>query len=478
MMHSDWTAILPLLFLTGGGFLTFCAGAFWKRRPSGLLFLLALLTALGSAASAALVQPAAKDFIGMLDVGGYARFFNFLISGITILSLLYSYHYAKVRGFSIDEFYGVLLYAALGMELAAGAIHWVIFFLGLELLSISLYILVAIRKGDARSNEAGVKYFITGAVASAVLAFGIAIIYAVTGRMSIPQSLGLNETGLNMTGIVLGLGLITVGIGFKISMAPFHLWTPDVYQGAPAPVTAFMSTGSKVALIAALLRFSVSASAATWQYFIPILWVAAALTMIIGNLTAVVQSHLKRLLAYSSVAQVGYMLMTLLAVKQKGASAVMFYTAAYALMDLGAFGTVALMSGGDEDLDDLQDYRGFGYTHPWKSALLTLCLFSLAGLPPTVGLIGKYVLFQATLQAGFVYLAVIGIMTAIISIYYYLKVVVVLYMSSQENAMSLPDSGFSGDLANAAVLVLILWLGIVPSYVLDMVMRISSSFLA
>lgn len=476
-MQVDWIAILPELFLAGIGFLIFCAGAFWRNRPSGLLFYMALAAAVGAGASAAAVSPAVSSFVGMVDVGSYANYFNFIFAFITGASLLFGFQYARLRGFSGDEFYGLLLIAALGMVLVASAVHWVIFFLGLELLSISLYILVAMQKGDPLSNEAGVKYFIMGAVASAILAFGIALIYALTGKMNIADSLGPAVDHTNITGVVLGLGLVLVGIGFKISLVPFHLWTPDVYQGAPAPVTAFMSTGSKVALIAALLRFSLYASGPLWGFFMPILWILAVLTMVIGNVTAIVQVNVKRLLAYSSIAQVGYIMMALLAVKQQGASAIMFYTAVYTLMDLGAFGTVALLSGEHQDLDTLDDYRGLGFTHPWKAALLTLCLFSLAGLPPTAGFIGKYVLFQATLQGGFIILAVIGILTAILSIYYYLKVTVLLYMGEEERTIATPAAGFSGDFATAAVFLLILWLGIVPSYVLSLVTRIASSLL-
>lgn len=473
-MQVDWIAILPELFLAGTGFLIFCMGAFWRRRPSGMLFLMALAAALGTGASAAVIRPSVPSFVGMLDVGGYANFFIFLFAGITFLSLLFGFQYARLRGFDGDEYYGLLLMAALGMVLVVAAVHWVIFFLGLELLSISLYILVAMQKGDPLSNEASIKYFILGAVASAVLAFGIALIYAFTGKMNIAQSLGPGVTATNITGVVLGLALVLVGIAFKISLVPFHLWTPDVYQGAPAPVTAFMSTGSKVALIAALVRFSLYAGGPLWSYFLPVLWILAVLTMVIGNVTAIVQTRLKRLLAYSSIAQVGYMVMALLAVKQHGAAAIMFYTAAYALMDLGAFGTVALLSAEQSDLDTLDDYRGLGFSHPWKSALLALCLFSLAGLPPTAGFIGKYVLFQATLQGHYIILAVIGILTAIVSVYYYLKVIVLLYMGEPQTVLQTPNAGFSGDFASAAVFLLILWLGIVPSYILDLVTHIAS----
>jgi NADH-quinone oxidoreductase subunit N len=198
------------------------------------------------------------------------------------------------------------------------------------------------------------------------------------------------------------LALIVVGIGFKLSLVPFHLWTPDVYQGAPLPITAFLSTGSKVAVIAALLRISLSASDMVWLKIMPILWMLAALTMVVGNVTALTQNYLKRLLAYSSAAQMGYLLMALVAVKSNGASAVLFYAAVYALMDLGAFGTLTMMSPQRTDLDVLTDCRGLGYEHPWRAALLAVCLFSLAGLPPTAGFMGKFLLFRATIEAGFV----------------------------------------------------------------------------
>ena len=226
--------------------------------------------------------------------------------------------------------------------------------------------------------------------------------------------------------ILLALALILVGIGFKISLVPFHLWTPDVYQGAPAPVTAFLSTGSKVALFAALLRFALLAPEPVWDYCLPALWVLAVLTMAVGNLTALYQTRVKRLLAYSSIAQMGYLFMTLLAVKQGGLPALLFYLAVYAVMDLGAFGLIGSFSPAQAqpDLDELEDYQGLGYSQPWRAAILAVCLISLAGLPPTAGFMGKLVLFRAVLHADFVVLAVIGILTVIISIYYYFKVVV------------------------------------------------------
>jgi NADH-quinone oxidoreductase subunit N len=467
-MEFHWIDLLPQIFLTAGGFFIFCIGAFWKKRSSQFLFGVAIAAVL-AAGAASIFGSKNTQFAGMLEVGGYGRFFTLLFCIITGITLLFSQHYGKNRDFAGDEFYGLILFAAAGMTLVAGAVHWLIFFLGFEILSLSLYVLIAIRKGDSLSNEAGLKYFIMGAVSSAFLLFGIAGLYAVTGKMDIAQSLSSGSENFPM--ILFGLSLILVGIGFKVSLVPFHLWTPDVYQGAPAPVTAFLSAGSKVALFAALLRFSLLTSGSIWAYCIPVLWILAAFTMVVGNITALAQSHLKRLLAYSSVAQMGYILMALAAVKEKSAVAVMFYLTIYALMDLGAFGIVGTLSAEKADLDLLDDYKGLGYSHPWRAALLAICLFSLAGLPPTGGFIGKFALFEATLQARFITIAIIGILTVIVSIYFYMKVIVILYMRPMERGIVTPDIGSSARIAYAAILFLILALGVIPSALFSLITR-------
>jgi NADH-quinone oxidoreductase subunit N len=465
----DWLAILPQLLLTAGGFIVFCVGAFWRKHSAGLLFGIALVAVCLAGVATILYQPEAPQFLRMLEVAGYGRYFTVLITLLTAITLLFSHQYAKIRGFARDEFYGLILFAALGMSLVSSAVHWLAFFLGLEVLSLSLYVLIAIRKAQAASNEAGIKYFIMGAVASAFLTFGIALIYALTGKLDIAQSLAGGAPAGSRSLILLGLSLILVGIGFKISMVPFHLWTPDVYQGAPAPVTAFLSTGSKLALFAALLRFTSYFTVEIWAYFVPVIWILAVLTMVVGNISALAQTRVKRLLAYSSVAQMGYLLMTLLALKHDGASAILFYLTIYSLMDLGAFGTLATLSAEKEDLDVLEDYKGLGYSHPWRSTLLALCLISLAGLPPTGGFIGKFALFQAVLQAKFVILAVIGILTVIVSIYFYFKVIVALFMRDAEAGVVVADIALSDRLAGGLILILILWLGLVPAPVFDII---------
>jgi NADH-quinone oxidoreductase subunit N len=465
----DWLAILPQLLLTAGGFIVFCVGAFWRKRSAGLLFGIALVAVCLAGGATLLLQPKAPQFLRMLEVAGYGRFFTFLITLITTITLLFSHQYSKIRGFARDEFYGLILFAALGMSLVASAVHWLTFFLGLEVLSLSLYVLIAIRKTQMGSNEAGIKYFIMSAVASAFLTFGIALIYAMRGKLDIAQSLAGGAPAGSLSLVLLGLCLILVGIGFKISMVPFHLWTPDVYQGAPAPVTAFLSTGSKVALFAALLRFTSYSSGEIWAYFVPVIWILSVLTMVAGNIGALAQTRVKRLLAYSSIGQMGYLLMTLVAVKQDSASAIMFYLAVYALMDLGAFGALATLSEEKADLDALDDFKGLAYSHPWRSGILALCLISLAGMPPTAGFIGKFALFQAVLQARFVILAVIGILTVMVSIYFYFKVIVALFMRAGEGEVAVPGVSLSDRFAGGLILILILWLGIVPTSVFTVI---------
>jgi NADH-quinone oxidoreductase subunit N len=474
-MPTDWLGLLPGLILAAGGTLALAA-AFWGTRPRWLLFALALASAAAAGAVAALVEPALPTSQGMVDLGGFARFFTCLLAAITGLTALFVRKYGEERAFAGDEFYGLLLFAALGMVLVAGALNWVIFFLGLELLSLALYVLIAIRKGEAASNEAGLKYFIMGAVASGFLTFGIALLYAMSGTLEILGSLAAAATyPQHLPGIILALALILVGVGFKVSLVPFHLWTPDVYAGAPAPVTAFLSTGSKVALFAGLLRFSLLVAAPVWDYCLPALWVLAALTMGVGNLTALYQTRIKRLLAYSSVAQMGYLLMTLLAVRQGGLPALIFYLAVYAVMDLGAFGLVGSFSGPESDRDALTDYQGLGYSQPWRAGILALCLISLAGLPPTAGFMGKLLLFRAVLDAHYPVLAVIGIFTVVLSLFFYMKVVVVLYMQSPLDGMVVPRADFAVSLAALVVVVLILWLGLVPSALLALVSQIAAA---
>ena len=473
-MHTDWFAILPQMILAGGGLLIFCFGAFWRNRPGDLLFVLALLAAIIAGAAEFFTVPESAAFSGMLYNGIYAKFFSVLFSFIAVITLLFIRQYAISRKFAGDECYALILFTTLGMTLIANASHWLIFFLGYQLLSLSLYVLIAINKKQALSGEAGLKYLIMGAVAGAFLAFGIALLYAMTGTLEIQKSLAVNLDPENVTGLLLALSFIMAGIAFKISLVPFHLWTADVYQGAPAPVTAFLATGSKAAFFAALLRFVLFLSDPVWIYCIPVVWMLAGITMVMGNITAISQTKLKRLLAYSSIAQVGYLFMTLLAAREGGANAILFYLVVYVLMDLGAFGIVGIMSakGGAtaetaetmaEDRDDLKEYQGLAFVYPFRSGILTICLLSSAGIPPMAGFLGKFIIFMAVLKSNYLILAIIGIITVIFSVYYYFKVVVSLFMKPQIETAAVPRPNFADSVACAVILILIILLGLMPS---------------
>ena len=471
IMQTEWIALLPFMLLAGGGILIFSLGALWTPRAPAVFFGPAILASIGAGIASAFIRSGPLPTTHLLNSDGFCRYYIVLFAVITTITLLISWRYTERRNFGGDEFPGIVLFAALGMMLISSAAHWLIFFLGLELFSISLYILIAMRRGNSLATEAAVKYFILGAVASSFLVFGISMVYAATGTLSLQQSLDIAAHPDSRYILLLGLGFVLVGIGFKVSLVPFHLWTPDVYQGTPAPVTAFLATGSKVALYSLLVRLALYSPESITTVFFPFLWAAAALTMAVGNITALVQDSVKRLLAYSSIAQMGYLLMALLAVEHGGAAAVIFYSGVYAVSDLGAFGTLGLLSLRKDDRDRLDDFRGLGYSQPGNAALFALSLFSLAGLPATAGFIGKFVIFQAAFADNLVILGLIGITTAIISIYYYLKVVVVLYMRAGANGggQSVEKQGGAALIAGLVVALVIFWFGLLPSSILNII---------
>jgi NADH-quinone oxidoreductase subunit N len=451
-------------------------GAFVKNKPKPLLFALAVGTVLCAAIAGLLIDGGRTPFFHMLDVGAYARFFNVLFALVAFFAMLFSHRHAGLRQVAGDEFYGLMILAVLGMSLVAGATHWLVFFLGFELLSLAFYILIAVRRDDPPGNEAALKYLVMGMVSGGFLAFGIAMFYAATGTLDMPIGLSAIREPWSATGMLLSLGLILTATGFKISLVPFHLWTPDVYQGAPTPVTAFLTTGSKIAVFAGLLRILLLSSNWLWAHTVPLLWALAAATLLIGSLTALAQTRLKRLLAYSSVAQMGYAIMAGLAVRQDGGLAIIFYFTAYALMDLGAFGAIStLCASPDSDLDALDSYRGLGYSHPWQALLLTICLLSLAGLPPTAGFIGKFMVFKAVLNAGYSVLAVVGIASAILSVYVYLKVIVVMFMKPGEVLAATSGFGTAARIAFAVILSGVIWAGVFPSPLQSLISRIITS---
>ncbi|MBI5695934.1 MAG: NADH-quinone oxidoreductase subunit N [Nitrospirae bacterium] len=476
MNLSELHALLPLLILGVGPVLLLLAGAFIPGLDRKRLNFIGGAVALLAAVVAATYSPPVTEAGGMLGTGPYGRMAAFLAGITALLTILLSVGYTSRRPLGDEEYPSLVLFAAFGMAVLGGATSLLSVFLGLECLTLAMYILLASNRGDFLSGEAGIKYLVVGAVSTAFLAFGLALVYVATGDLSLAGSMkGLTASGAFGPIGLAGWAMLLVGIGFKVSLFPFHLWAPDVYQGGPAPVVGFLSTGSKAAVWLAFLQLALAMSGG-WGALIPVLWVMAALTMVYGNLAALTTNNVKRLLAYSSIAQMGYVLMALLAAPVVGGTAMLFYLAVYVAMDLGAFGVVAAFSTRDRDLGDIESLRGLGYVHPVRSAVFAVCMVSLAGLPPTAGFIAKFGIFQAAVKAGYVYLAVIGIATAIVSIYYYLRVVVNLYMRSPlEKGVAatagtlLPRLDDANRIAFALITAAILYLGVMPGGLLDLI---------
>lgn len=469
MTAADLAALSPILILALGSAAVLLVGAWWHARPP-LLWLSAGI-ALAAALAAIFHSPPTTEISGLFGAGPYARFFTVLWSLVAAGTLVLSLRYGEDRLFLGGEYASLVLFAAVGMSLLSSAISLVGLFLGLEAYTLVLYILIAFHREGVLGAEAGLKYLILGAVATGFLAFGIALIYTASGTFMLPDAMaGLAEGGAMRPIALAGWAMLLVALGFKISLVPFHLWTPDVYQGSPAPVTGLLSTGSKGAVFAVLV--TLAAAVPEWDSAMePLLWGLAAVTMLVGTFCALRQDNLKRMLAYSSVAHMGYVLVALLAGGPEGYTAVVFYLVAYTAVNLGAFGVITSFSGVKGEPQDIEAFRGLGYKNPLRCGTLAVFLFSLAGVPPTAGFIAKFGVFYAAISGGYVLLALLGILASLVSLYYYLRVVIVMFMSA-ETAPALHGGTFSERAVLAVCLAATLWLGVAPGALLDLIASI------
>ncbi|MGH2739899.1 MAG: NADH-quinone oxidoreductase subunit NuoN [Actinomycetota bacterium] len=468
----DLAPILPELILAGVATLVLILDAV---RTSKLQQPLAALSLAGLVA-AGWASLELWDWSGSLTVlagtvaaDRYAVFFRLLILAAATIALLLSYHYFDRDPDARGEFYPLLLFATAGMTLLASAADLIVVFLALEVLSLALYVMAGFSFRRIESQEASMKYFLLGAFSSAFFLYGLAYAYGAAGTTSlagIADALSGEPGDLGLA-LVAG-GLLTVGFGFKVAAVPFHMWTPDVYQGAPTPVTSFMAAGTKVAGFAALVRVTSVALAPVSFDLLPALWGLAAVTMIVGSVLAIAQTDVKRMLAYSSIAHAGFVLVGVAALNQEGISGAMFYLAAYAAMILGAFGVVILVSRRDEDRTSLSSFAGLARRSPVLAALLALFLLSLAGIPPTAGFIAKVLVFQAAVQAGQWGLAVVGVAASVIAAFFYLRVIVLTYMQEPEESGALETGALPGvALGVAGVVTLVL--GVFPGLLLDVI---------
>ncbi|HXS81943.1 MAG TPA: NADH-quinone oxidoreductase subunit N, partial [Methylomirabilota bacterium] len=436
MLAVDWWALGAVIALSAGSILLLLL-EFIPPRPNGdrgpLLSMLALIVA---GYTTYRVRDAKRAlFEGMFVHDGLTVFFTLLFCAVGVVSVLFAWHYNKRTRIGQPEFYSLLLTAVMGMVVMAASNDLITIFLGLELMSLSLYVMVGFRRNLLESNEAALKYFLLGAFASAFLLYGIALLYGATGTTNL-QRIGdfLGDTPLGRQPLILmGSLLVFTGFLFKVAAVPFHMWTPDAYQGAPTSVTGFMSAGAKAAGFAALLRILMRALPSLQHDWQPLLAVVAMLTMTVGNVTALLQNNVKRMLAYSSIAHAGYILVALAAGGPDGSAAAVFYLAVYSFMNLGAFALLTMMGRGSDEPVLVSDLAGLGFRQPLAGLALTLFMVSLGGIPPTAGFMGKVVVFGAAVKAGLIWpLVVVGVLNSVISVFYYLRITVALYMREPE----------------------------------------------
>jgi NADH-quinone oxidoreductase subunit N len=475
LTYADLMVLSPLLILGATAVLVMLVSAFWRRpRPALMLSLAGLLLSLAALSLAANAAP--RQVTALLVLDHYALFYMGLIFTATFIVVVLCYRYFGGRESRHEAVYILLLLAVFGAGIIVASSHFASFLLGLELLTVSLFALIAYPVFAERPLEAGIKYLILAGLSSGLILFGMALIYAQLGTMQFTQigsMLGVPDRPLELYGLA-GLALIVAGIGFKLALVPFHMWTPDVYEGAPAPITAFIATVSKGAVLALLLRYFIATEAHQSQSSTLALSLVAIATILVGNLLALLQDNIKRILAYSSIAQLGYLLVGLLAFGALGVEAVSYYVTAYFVTMLGAFGVVTVLSKGvpERDSDTLADYAGLLWRRPWLSAVFTAMLLSLAGIPLTMGFIGKFYVLAAGVGAS-LWLPVIALIVgSTIGLFYYLRIIAVMCTPGPETdveatlepvvAPSLAES-----VTLAALTLLLVWLGVNPAQLID-----------
>jgi NADH-quinone oxidoreductase subunit N len=481
-------ALLPEYILTLAGVLIMLIESVLKpgasRKPLGWLAILATIST-GFVSYYQIRLGPLTAFSGMVQVDPFSIFFHLLIAAVVVATLLGSLDYFEGHAGHAGEYYALVLFGAVGMMFMTCSVELLMVFIGLEISSISTYIMAGFRKTQESASESSIKYFLLGSFATAFFLYGIALAFGATGSTSIASiAAGLGDSKTPLMAF-LALAMMIVGLGFKVSAAPFHVWTPDVYQGAPAPVVGLMSTAPKAAAFAVLLRITFSGFPSMQHRWAILMWVLAALSMTIGNLGALMQTDVKRMLAYSSIAHAGYLLVAFTAFPQEGVAAACFYTAAYASMNVGAFAVVTQVGGYKESLRTVADYQGLALRRPILAALLAFFLLSLIGIPFTGGFFGKFYVFTAALQAGHVWLAIVGLINSGVACFYYLRLLGSAY-AKPEHEPSVPGhdapslaraatvsvpAGLALALAAAATLML----GIFPSRVLRLADSASSS---
>jgi NADH-quinone oxidoreductase subunit N len=427
---EDLVNIFPIVFLLGWALVLVMVEAFTKRRA-----LILVLAAVGMLASLVLsvfqVGIQATAFKEMLTVDGYAVFIYILVLVSGLLSLGLAYDYNQRMGWARGEYYILMLFSMAGAMLMASAANLIVVFLALELLSIPLYIMAAFVPNDAASEEAGLKYFLLGAFAGGFVLYGVALIFGATGATNLMDVVAAVPDTSSPMMLLIGAALILVGLGFKVALVPFHMWTPDVYQGSPTPVTAYMAVVAKAGGFAALLRVFISAFPSVSADLTPVISTLVVLTLVVGNVAALAQKNIKRMFAYSSISHAGFLMMAFVTYGTElyadAVTSVLFYLLAFTVTSFGSWAVVVALEKGEGKGLDFEDYAGLGKKYPMLSVTMLIFLLSFAGVPPTIGFGGKFFLFRTVLEAGYAWLAIVGVITSLISAFYYLRVVKFMY---------------------------------------------------
>ena len=469
-MMSSFNAIVPMACVTAAAIAAMIAEAFrvpGERMPIAPLGVIGLL---GAALACLALWDNNPSSFGLVSADKFGLFVTGVLVLVGLLTLALSGPTIDRQHLPRGEYYALTLFALAGMILMATATDLLVIFLALEVLSIAVYVLTGIRRDSPQSTEAAFKYFLLGAFSSAFFLYGIAFTYGLTGSTRLDRigSLMASQAASPTPMQFLALGLIIVGFAFKVAAVPFHMWTPDAYEGAPPAVTGFMSTGVKAAAFAAFVRVFLSAFEPLRGSWSEVIWVLAAATMIVGTVAGVTQSSVKRMLAYSSIGHGGYLLLALVAGNDFGKGAVLFYLLTYAITNIGAFGVIALLDNAERPNDQVKDYAGLWNERPGLAALMTVFLLSLGGFPPMAGFIAKWYVFSAAVRAGYTGLAIIGVLTSVVSVFFYLRIVVMMYMTPTDTPAQFPAVPKTAGLALIVSAILIFYLGILPTRVLDL----------
>ena len=467
---TEYAGIIPILIVALSAVAAMLAEAFRQEGERMPIAGLGLIGLVGAGIASASLWNSDAHSLGVIRSDNFALFINLVLCIVGILTMLFSNEVIEREHIPAGEYYALTLFAICGMMMMAAATDLLVIFIALEILSLAVYVLTGIRRESAAGAEAAFKYFLLGAFSSAFFLYGIAFTFALSGSTrieAIGEVLSKQSSSAPTTFTLLAVGLLAVGFAFKISAVPFHMWTPDAYEGAPTIVTAFMSTGVKAAAFAAFVRVFLSPLEPLQGQWIPVLSLIAAATMIVGTVVGVVQTNVKRMLAYSSIAHAGYLLLGIVSANSAGKAAILFYLLAYAVTNIGALGIVALLGSPQNEHDELRDFAGLWRSRPGLAALMTIFLLSLGGIPPTAGFIGTWYIFSAAVQEGHYWLAIIGVLTSVVSVFFYLRIVVMMYMTEGTDVVRprLPMTAVAG---LALVTIGVFYLGILPTRVLDL----------